>query len=85
MIEQAIQARDIESFAEAGTEFRFAAAVAAFGQILKGGEYVGDYAYADVVELAAAARGADPFGYRGEFLRLVGLADSLAPRRQASR
>ena len=55
-------------------------AVAAFGQLLKGGEYIGDFGYADVAELAAGARGADPFGYRGEFLGLVRLADSLAPQ-----
>jgi hypothetical protein len=30
-----------------------------------------------VLALARSARGADPFGYRGEFLQLAGLASSL--------
>jgi Ca-activated chloride channel family protein len=57
--------------------YRFAAAVAAFGQLLRGGRYTGDFTYADVLSLARDARGADPFGYRGEFLQLAGLASSL--------
>ena len=31
-----------------------------------------------VVDLAAAAKGADPFGYRGEFVNLVRLAKGLS-------
>jgi Ca-activated chloride channel family protein len=57
--------------------YRFAAAVAAFGQLLRDGRYTGDFDYADVLALARNARGADPFGYRGEFLQLAGLAASL--------
>jgi len=80
LIEQSVQVSSIAALDEAGNEFRFAAAVAAFGQLLKGGAYVGGYGFADVVELAVGARGADPFGYRGEFLGLVRLADSLSPQ-----
>ncbi len=79
LIEQAVPIREIEALDEADTEFRFAAAVAAFGQLLRGGEYIDNYAFDDIVELAAGARGDDPFGYRGEFLGLVRLADSLSP------
>ena len=79
LIEQPVRVDAIAALDEAGDEFRFAAAVAAFGQLLKGGEYVGGYGYGNVVELAVGARGADPFGYRGEFLGLVRLADSLSP------
>jgi Ca-activated chloride channel family protein len=57
--------------------YRYAAAVAAFGQLLRDGSYTGAFDYGDVLELARSARGADPFGYRGEFLQLVGLAASL--------
>jgi len=85
LIEQVVQVRDIKALDEAGDEFRFAAAVAAFGQLLTGGEYIGNYEFSDVVELAAGARGADPFGYRGEFLGLVRLADTLTPVRQDHR
>jgi Ca-activated chloride channel family protein len=35
------------------------------------------YAYARIAELANAARGADPAGYRAEFIRLVRMAETL--------
>ena len=59
-------------------EARWATAVAAFGQILKGGKYTGGYSYDDVIALAKPARGADEFGYRTEFLNLVRLARSAS-------
>ncbi len=61
----------------ASERFRFAAAVAGFGQVLHGARYTGKLGYDEVLALARDARGADPFGYRGEFLTLVGLARSL--------
>ena len=80
LIERPVRTDSITTLDKAGDEFRFAAAVAAFGQLLKGGEHIGDYDFADIVELAAGARGNDPFGYRGEFLSLVRLADLLSPQ-----
>lgn len=62
----------------AGDDLRFAAAVAAFGQELRGGKYLGHFGYPQIEALAAAARGDDRYGYRGEFLQLVKLASSLA-------
>ncbi|MEL6999409.1 MAG: VWA domain-containing protein [Pseudomonadota bacterium] len=59
-------------------EARFAAAVAAFGQLLTGGRYTGDFSYADVIELANGAKGNDAFGYRAEFVTLVRLAETAA-------
>lgn len=56
---------------------RFAAAVAAFGQKLRGNSVVADFSYAQIIELANAAKGADPYGYRAEFIKLVRLAQSL--------
>jgi Ca-activated chloride channel family protein len=61
-------------------DFRFAASVAAFGQLLRGGKYVGNFGYDDVAKLARGALDDDPEGYRREFLSLVKLADSLTPR-----
>lgn len=58
-------------------DVKFSLAVAAFGQILKGGDYTGDYSYDDVLELAQDGKGADPYGYRAEFIKLVRLAKSL--------
>ncbi len=58
--------------------FRFSAAVAAFGQMLKGGTYIKNYYYKDVLTMARHARGKDYFGYRGEFIKLVNLVKSLS-------
>ena len=59
-------------------EARFAAAVAGFGQLLRGGRYTGAYGYDDVIALAQGAKGDDDFGYRSEFISLVRLAKSAA-------
>lgn len=58
----------------------FAAAVAGFGQLLRGGQYLESFDYPDVLRLATRARGADPHGYRAEFLQLVSVADSLTSK-----
>ena len=68
-----------ESVDAAPRDVRFSAAVAAFGQLLRGGRYTGEYGYDDVIALAQGARGDDPFGYRNEFIGLVRLAQSLGP------
>ena len=52
-------------------DFRFASAVAGFGMLLRDSEHAGDLTLGDVVTLAENARGDDPRGYRGEFIRLV--------------
>ncbi len=77
LIEQPVRRADVSTADAAPPELRFAAAVAAFGQILRGGKYTGDFGYESVAKLAAGARGDDPYGYRSEFLSLVRLADSL--------
>jgi Ca-activated chloride channel family protein len=64
--------------ADTSDRFRFAAAVAGFGQLLRGGTYTEQLNYDDVRALANGARGDDPFGYRGEFVTLVNLVQSLS-------
>jgi Ca-activated chloride channel homolog len=59
------------SFEAAPQDARFATAVAAFGEILRGGRHTGTFGYDDVLKIAQAARGDDPFGYRSEFIQLV--------------
>ncbi|MAS04399.1 MAG: hypothetical protein CL534_06850 [Ahrensia sp.] len=59
------------------TDARFSIAVAAFGQKLRDTDAVANYSWDEIRALAAGARGADPYGYRSEFLRLIGLAESL--------
>ncbi len=62
---------------QSSNDFRFAAAVAAFAQRLRGATHLNGFTYPDILALAGAARGADAQGHRSEFLRLVGLAQSL--------
>jgi len=69
---------EISSVQSAKPDARFASAVAAYGQLLRGGQYTGDYAYDDVIELANSAKGEDEFGYRAEFINLVRLAKAIA-------
>ncbi len=69
-------AQEQRSLESAPGEARFAAAVAAFGQILRGDSRVGSFSYEDVLALARPVRGDDVYGYRAEFLNLVRLAES---------
>lgn len=58
--------------------FRFAAAVAGFGMLLRDSEHKGDLTYAAVSALARGAKGKDHEGYRQEFIRLVESCNLLA-------
>lgn len=57
-------------------ETRFATAVAGFGQLLRGSDYLEDWTLSDAIRLAETARGIDPNGYRAEAIRLMRLAES---------
>jgi Ca-activated chloride channel family protein len=58
-------------------DFRFAAAVAEFGMLLRNSEFAGDITYDDILSLAESARGDDANGYRAEFIGLVEICKSL--------
>ncbi|CAH2709362.1 VWFA domain-containing protein [Xanthomonas campestris pv. nigromaculans] len=60
--------------------FRFSAAVAGFGQRLRGGSQLRGWDYPQVRALAAGSLGSDRFGYRADFLRMVQQADTLSTR-----
>ncbi|GGY03355.1 DUF3520 domain-containing protein [Massilia dura] len=64
-------------FDAAPEDQRFAIAVAAFGQRLRGEPQLADMGYEDIAALANGARGQDPQGYRAEFVKLVRMAESL--------
>ncbi|MGV3539376.1 MAG: YfbK domain-containing protein, partial [Rufibacter sp.] len=61
--------------------FRFSAAVASFGMLLRGSEFKGNASYAQVLELAQNARGQDNEGYRAEFIQLVKESNLLSSKR----
>ncbi|MER2537246.1 MAG: VWA domain-containing protein [Rhizobiaceae bacterium] len=71
------EVNEVASFDAASTDQRFSVAVAAFGQKLRGTDQTHAFGYDRILEIAAAARGSDPFGYRSEFLSLVRLASAL--------
>ena len=66
--------------ASASADVNFAIAVSAFGQKLRDEDQVANYSSAEIEKLASASRGEDPFGYRGEFLKMVRLAQGLTPQ-----
>ena len=51
--------------------FRFSAAVAGFGMILRESKYIKDLTLKDVLALARGSKGNDADGYRAEFINLV--------------
>jgi len=66
-----------KAFSAAPDDQRFAVAVAAFAQRLRGEPQLAETSYADIAALANGARGADREGYRAEFVKLVRMAESL--------
>jgi len=58
-------------------DFRFSAAVASFGMLLRGSEFMGNTSVDSILELAKSAKGEDDEGYRSEFIQLVKTVDDL--------
>lgn len=56
----------------------FAAAIAGYGQVLRGSAYIDGWGITDAITLANANKGADPFGYRAEAVQLMRLANSMS-------
>jgi Ca-activated chloride channel family protein len=77
LVEQPIAAH---AEAHASERLRYAAAVTAFADALRGGKYLDGYDYMQIAALANGARGDDADGYRAGFVQLVKLADGLATR-----
>lgn len=66
------------SLAKTSNNFRFSAAVAEFGLLLRNSKYKANANYKQVVELAKASKGTDEHGYRAEFIRLVEMSEMQA-------
>jgi Ca-activated chloride channel homolog len=66
--------------AQASDDFRFAAAVASFGMLLRGSPHGGCASFDQVVDLGAGALGQDPNGWRAEFVDLARKAKALSGR-----
>ncbi len=64
------------TLAQTSDNFRFSAAVAGFGMLLRNSEFKGDITYDEVLSMARGSKGTDKDGYRAEFIRLVELSNS---------
>jgi len=62
---------------ETSDDFRFSAAVAAWGMLLRDSEHCDGFTLADVARMARGALGDDPNGYRADFLSLLDTARSM--------
>lgn len=82
LIQQPIANRS-QPLNQASADTRFAIAVAAYGQQLRGGEYNGQMTWSDIITLAKAAKQADEFGLRAEFVELAETAQKLSRQPQA--
>jgi Ca-activated chloride channel family protein len=79
LIETPLPVAALREPGEAPSDARFAVAVAAFGQKLRGGDYLGEFGFDQIAETARSSRGADEDGYRAEFIELVEIAKALKP------
>jgi Ca-activated chloride channel homolog len=65
------------ALANTSENFRFTAAVASFGMLLRNSAFKQNASFQQVIGLAKGAKGADANGYRQEFINLVQAAGSL--------
>ena len=70
--------------AQASTDTRFAIAVAAYGQQLRGGQYNANMQWDEILRLAKSAEKPDTFGLREEFIDLLKIAKSLSSEQKKS-
>ncbi len=62
---------------KATNNLKFASAVAEFGMILRESEFKGTATFASVYKKAKEAKGADEYGYRADFIKMVELSEML--------
>ena len=66
------------AMSDAPADFRFAAAVAEFGMVLRDSKMKGTASYPAILQMATSAQEKDADGYRGEFVELVRKAQELS-------
>jgi len=77
LISRSLKGNDA-AWQDASEDFRFAAAAAGFGLVLRGSRFRGDLDFDKVAAMANGARGRDTQGRRAEFATLVDQARALA-------
>jgi Ca-activated chloride channel family protein len=76
LIEHPLQDEGVK-FDKTSNNFRYSAAVAEFGMLLRESKFKGDSTFDSVLEMAKGSMGKDDFGYRAEFVQLVEKAKLL--------
>jgi Ca-activated chloride channel family protein len=66
------------SLEKSSDDFRFSAAVAGYGMLLRDSKFKGDFTYDQVLNMAVNAKGADKEGYRSEFVRMVKTTQTIS-------
>ncbi len=61
-------------------DFRFSAAVAEFGMLLRDSEFKGSTDFESILKLAQQGKGKDTHGYRAEFIKLVEMCQLLTKK-----
>ena len=70
-------AQAVGDYAQASTDFKFTAAVAGFGMLLRDSDHRGDLSYRMVKEWAQEGLGEDSSGYRQELIQLVKKSENI--------
>lgn len=65
---------NVIKLAKTTDNFRFSAAAAEFGLLLRNSQFKGNASYENVLTLAKGSKGKDLYGYRAEFIQLVELS-----------
>jgi Ca-activated chloride channel family protein len=72
LLEYPVMTRDVQkSFSQGSTDFKFAAAVAYFAQVLRKSQFAGDIDITAILKVAKQGAGEDSDGLRREFVELV--------------
>jgi len=75
---QLIEAPILRQQGVASDDVRFSVAMAGFGQLLRGSDYLGNWGWDEAIVLANGAKGTDAFGYRAEAVKLLRLSETLS-------
>ena len=74
LLEQAVQNKPVKNTSD---NFRFSAAAASFGMLLRHSEFKGNTTTGSIIQLAQNSKGKDENGYRSEFIQLVKTVNDL--------
>ena len=77
LLEQVLHKSDLKSLESSSDNYRFSAAVAGFGLLLRDSQFKGTATYDAISSLAKGALGTDKENYRTEFLQLIETANTL--------